>query len=535
MASILGPDGRPIPSSGAPAKKGWYGHDRRWEAADTNRLNKAHWAKADGQDINTDLMLRGHELRKRISYELANNGIVRGMCNTHKNDIVGPHGPTLNVIALDRNGNQVEAYAKAFEQIWREWWKRPDLNGELSGADWLRQNVEMLWQCGEYVAQFVTDRSRKGPVKTSVHPLHPRRIGSTMSGIAQTMRGKRDLIMGIERSKTGKALYYHVDDTPPGGYTVLTRAKRISAQNIHHRFHRDEPGQIRGVPWIASVLGPIADLRDYDWEELDAARLANYFSAVWETDHPDVDPITFDAPETTEMEPRTMKTGPPGWKVRQLQPHHPKGNYVEYRRERHRDIGRPVSMPAMISRFDSSRHNFSSARFDAQGYDRANEVEQAWIERDTMNVLAEKVRREATLEGELQEIGDKERVVRVEYAWSWGRKTHMAGDPQKEAGGAEKRMKNKLSTLADELAIYGKDLDAHLAQLAREAKKLKDRGLVQEEDSGGGGSIDRAVRDLFQRCIDEYAEQVGGEERPPDAPDEPAQVPPPRSNPVEAP
>ncbi len=65
---------------------------------------------------------------------------------------------------------------------------------------------------------------------------------------------------------------------------------------------------------------------------------------------------------------------PPGWQAQSMATSHPSANNTDFRKERSRDLGRPAGMPLMQIRLDSSGHNYSSARFDAQIYQNANRV-----------------------------------------------------------------------------------------------------------------------------------------------------------------
>ncbi len=64
-----------------------------------------------------------------------------------------------------------------------------------------------------------------------------------------------------------------------------------------------------------------------------------------------------------------------------LQTSHPNAQNSEFRKERSRDLGRPAGMPLMQIRLDSSGHNYSSARFDAQTYQKANRIIQGSLGR----------------------------------------------------------------------------------------------------------------------------------------------------------
>src|SRR5690349_8610549 len=71
---------------------------RRWEAAETNRLNKTHWAKATGDPINLDLQADLENLRIRSLFEAENNPTVEGIIKTYCDDVIGKNGPRFNVV-----------------------------------------------------------------------------------------------------------------------------------------------------------------------------------------------------------------------------------------------------------------------------------------------------------------------------------------------------------------------------------------------------------------------------------------------------
>lgn len=428
---------------------------RRWEAAETNRLNKVHWSGAQDQSVNYDINLYAEKLRARCAYEAANNPTVSGVIETHVNDVVGKEGPTLQVQSSDTNFNE------AFERVWRKWWRSPDVNGRLSGAAILRQWVRMLWISGEFFSQKVN--ADRGAVRLRLQQIHPRRVISPFGSAFD------NTFMGVRLSDTGRPLAYHVaNEDFRFGMGMLAQTVEVPADQVIHGFNPTEPGQIRGVPILAPALGAIADCRDFDQETLDAARAAaNQALYMWTTS-PEAGFV--DVNEEVSIQRRTLSTLPPGWQLAQLNPNHPSTTYVEFRGERQRDIGRPVGMPLLMVRLDSSNHNYSSARFDGQVYQRGLSVFDEMLECCGMNPLALEVAQEAYLSRLLPAIPDD-----LSFFWQWPKAPHV--DPLKEALAATERMSNGTSTLFDELAALGKDPDAHLAQLKKE-KELREKGIL---------------------------------------------------------
>jgi hypothetical protein len=88
----------------------------------------------------------------------------------------------------------------------------------------------------------------------------------------------------------------------------------------------------------------------------------------------------------------------PDWKAAgTAQPAATDNEYIDYRSERQRDVGRPVGMPLMSVRLDSSKHNYSSARFDAQVYRRGVSKVRGWLKLRVLDRLVNIIAREAQL------------------------------------------------------------------------------------------------------------------------------------------
>lgn len=341
---------------------------RRFEGAETNRLNSAHWQNAFGQPINSDLMQSLETLRARASYEEANNALVDGVITTHCEDVVGPSGPTLRVEC------ESAAWANAAEALWRDWFAAPCPNPRFSGVALLKLWIRSLWKNGEFVGQVITSRSAAGPISMRVKPIHPRRLATPMAAVADPR-----VCMGIEFDAEGAPLRYWIADAAPAGQPLLAAMSYtpIPADLVIHEFVHHEEDQARGYPWIAPSLNTVADLRDLDEHVMDAAEVAAIMGVAWYTEHGDATYIQVN--ESTEIERRTQWTGPPGWKPMQVKSEHPAPNLLEWRRERQAELGRPVAMPLMTIRLDASKHNYSSARFDGQNYHRAVRGIQMWL------------------------------------------------------------------------------------------------------------------------------------------------------------
>jgi lambda family phage portal protein len=429
---------------------------RAWDAAKTTRLNEAQWAHAKGQHVNDKIALDVPTLRDRAIDEAERNPFVEGMIETYVASVVGIDGPSLQIQSDDTEFN---SWA---EKTWSTWWAMPDINGVLSGVDIARQWVRSLWVCGEFVTLLVIDDTQ--PITLRIHDVHPRRLKAPLRGAVDPMQ--RD---GIKRNATGKPVSYFIESflSAENSIAATGEIREYAAENVIHGFKHREPGQIRGIPWLAPVLQTCADLRCYDEQVMDAARAAADMAVLLYTDHPEATYLPVN--ESTSIERRTIRTLPPGWKAAQMQSQQPAAQYSDYRSERLREIGRPVNMPLMMVRLDSSNHNYSSARFDGQLFSRGVASCQRWIDRIALNPLVDRVLREAALVDGV--------TIPESYDKRWTHEAMPHVDPSKEADAAEKQLANNTTTLADVCASGGKDYEQVLAQRAREKALIESLGL----------------------------------------------------------
>lgn len=498
---------------GAPAEEKSF-YLRRWEAAETNRLNRAQWQKAIGRSINEDLAEDLDILRKRTTQEVSRNPTLEGVISTYCTDVVGRDGPKLQVICEDEAD---QAWADALEDVWCDWFAEPDVRGIQGGADMLRLGVRQLWTSGEFLLQKVSRRAVRrgqdlGPVALRLKIIEPCRLATPAE-----YAGDADVVLGVRQTPDGQPLEYYVEDPLRFGayYVQAGKFTPVRADLMVHRFILLEADQARGVPWLATPLQAVADSRDYDAQVLDAARQAADWAVYLSTDHPDANYLELN--ESTNIERRTISTCPPGWKPQAFAPPQPQTTYVDYRSERQRDIGRPVGMPLMMVRLDSSKHNYSSARFDSQIYVRGIQALQGWLGRRTLNGVVADVRREAELYAAAHPEWKHAAALRrppkgrVRLTYVWPPFPHV--DVAKEATGEQIRLENGTLAFSDACAANGTDEDTEIAKRARTIAKFKKANVPLPPALDPAAAAPKPGRQLAQDLEDEEkAEQQQDEE-----------------------
>jgi len=447
---------------------GRRGRERQFslEATRTHRLNEDHWADAKDESINSLLSSDLPTLRARCQYEFLNNPLVKGVVKTYADDIVGANGPSLAVQTDD------DDYNTSLEQIWREWWAKPDLNGVHSGAALLNLSMFQVMTAGDYLWQIVIDHDAMGPIQSRVLLIHSRRM---MTPYDKT--GDDNVLLGVRRTKTGKPVSYYIEEaqTGEGLQRYSLEFADVPAADMIHCFEHLEPDQVRGFPWLQSCLPAVAELRDYDQQVMEAAKMAAALAVLLFARNPDSPPAVVN--ETTEIQPGTMSTLPPGYEATMLTPHQPPVIYPDFRGEHLRALGRPFGMPLLTVKLDARGHSWSSARLDRDVYHSGLRGQQGTINRTGMNRLLDVVRREAELALVIPVRHD------VKYIWTWP--VFSSIDPLKEAKGAtERKDENRTTTLAHECAQLGLDWEEVQMQRAREEARNREvrKGVGLPED-----------------------------------------------------
>lgn len=431
----------------------------RWDSKSSDRLNANRWAKATGAPINAELSSSINELRARTEYECSSNPIVEGLINTYTVDVVGPHGPQYRVQSSD------SAYNLLRESVWTKWWKNAGANRQLSGVEILRSWVASLWKAGEFGTQLINVENADGPIKLRLLPIHMHRLMTPPQFL-----GDPSVAIGVRRDENRSPISYYISDPYIfGPYEVYTgKFNEIPFDDFVHGYLLTEEDQVRGVPWLASCLDTIAQIRDWDNAMLAAAEAMAKTGILWQMKNPEVAPQVIRG--SVPMERGQQTFGPPGYEATQIAPSQPTADQQNWRKSKKHEIGRGICMPGIIIDLDSSSSNYSSARFDNQPYWRNIQTVQAWLGRIGLDRIEAQVMREAELAGELPDAPDG-----LKTGWGWIKPAHV--DPTKEAAAERDYLMNQTMSWSDAVISHGDDPDHVLERLKSDREKLIAAGL----------------------------------------------------------
>lgn len=411
---------------------------RTFDAATDTEENVHQWLHADGRTINEILVDYRENIINRSIHEARRNPTVEGVIKSHAGDVVGDDGPGLQMLTDD------DAWNSAAESLWKEVAEAIDSSGKLSLGEWLRQDMYQSWVTGDMIAQIVELPGNDIGIRTRVLPISGARLKTPYTG-------KHDEIMlGVKRDKFNRPITYYFDDEIRSEFGYKSHIiKPIPARDILHWFEEVEPGQVCGYPKLATCLQAVSDLREFDNFVMGAAKVQAMMHVIMSTmsDMTEVE----ENPAAVKLKNMGVTKAPKGWQLNALQTSQPNQNNTEFRDERIRELGRPAGMPLMQIRLDSSGHNYSSARFDAQTYNKACKLIQGSIGRHRVRPLVMIVLYEAMAIGLLP----PKTITRSQIGFRWTQPPHV--DPVKEAMAERIRLENR--TLSPQMAAQAHNLD----------------------------------------------------------------------------
>lgn len=449
---------------------------RRWESAETTRLNYDRWSGVTGNPINFDLMQDWQTLVARCVYERMNNPMVEGVCETFATDVLGRRGPHLIVESEDGE------YNDAVEGVWNQWFSRCCVDG-TSGVDLLFRLIGQNFDKGEWLQQLINledELPSSDPVKMRLLDIDPCRLWDPFGGT-------RNSIMGVQRDSLGRPVKYWIrNDVQPNQLYQTTKYKDVAAEDILHCFQSREPGQVRGVPRLASVLQELADLRDYDAQVLDAARTAANNAMVLTTRDPTLvgeKAKALPAGSSIQLQRQQATYVAPGYEATQMHPSQPGAHYIEFRHEKLRSLGRCAHMPLLMVLLSAEDSNFSQSRIDLNViYQRGVNRFQNWIETNWLEPLRKMVIAEAGLAfapgmtaNDPQPFLVPKAPGRVNFRWGW--EPIAQANPKDHVKVQLEKINLGLSAPAIELASEGLDEEFVLASLHRTQQRRAALGL----------------------------------------------------------
>ena len=447
-----------------------------WRAGTTGPVGEVRAGRSVLRDRSRDLVRNNAWIANAVSMKVANQ--------------VG-----TGIRARAATGNK--ELDKRIDALFAEWSQAcaPESGGDLFSL----QALAARTRCESGEGLVILDRTgglTPAGVPLALQVLEPDWIADDMAGTAGARNGWRD---GIRFDDAGLRSAYRLWQSNPAESGILfarRAAREVPAGDVIHLFRQDRPGQIRGVPDVASAMMRIRDLDDYHDAALMLAKvqaLLGVFvtSAGGPADSSLGQPSTGASGERLEdLAPGMLAYLRPGEDVKFLAPE-PGGPFAEYTRIALHLIAAGLETTYHELTGDLSDANYSSLRAGKIAVRRLLEQHQ-WLVliprlcRPIWNAFIAQAIIAGRLPGTAANAPAKWTPPRFEMV-----------DPSRDTEALKSQVRAGLLTWPEAVAEQGYDPEEQLAEIKAWNAKLTDAGVVLDIDprltTGVGGPVNPAA------------------------------------------
>lgn len=244
---------------------------RSFETAETPAYTES-WSST-AVHINEDLARQLPTLWARSLGLARNNEWAQRYLIELDDNVLGPHGMALQMRLTTtlRDGSVVQDAVQnaLLEMAFDRWGEEAD----ESGLPWCEVESLVLNTLARKGEILIRKRPGRGPMGFQIQLLDPSLLDVTLNRIW----GGNRIRMGVEINDAGKPLAYWLQMSKTGdmptAYVSVGRHVRIPAAEIIHHFLVEEPGQLRGIPWL--TVGARRLWLTHDFEESAAVASSN--------------------------------------------------------------------------------------------------------------------------------------------------------------------------------------------------------------------------------------------------------------------
>jgi lambda family phage portal protein len=244
-----------------------------YEANKPGRLRKMQTEMRGPDSV---MMEAGAGLRGQARHLDENHDLVTGILDTLVARTVGPAGIMVEPMVRGKDGKLHNKFNRELLDGFNEWYEKPDVTGEISGAQCEQLMARTWFRDGEGFTQFVV-----GPKPGLIHPTKTKLLLELLEPdiIPWDYESETDNVyQGVQKNAWGAPTKYWAYKEHPGelrSYNTLKHElKAVPAANMVHLKLTKRIRQTRGVSALHSVLTRIQDLKDYEESERIAARVA---------------------------------------------------------------------------------------------------------------------------------------------------------------------------------------------------------------------------------------------------------------------
>lgn len=443
-------------------------------------------------------------LRQRSRDLSRSDGYAAGIINKFVVEVISTGIRPQSKLDLEELGideDRADRLQRKMEKVFERWAEKADITGRMDFAQLQGLLYGQRLLNGDGLALVRMKARPRVRYKLCLQAVEADRLETPWARPAGA-----DIRSGVELGEDGEPVAYWVRRTHPGDclYTdTLPRGlnswERIPALNafgrplVLHTYSCKRSGQTRGFPLLTPVMALFKNLSDYQEAEIVAARVAACYALFIKKTNP------FSTGEATATDPETgeLQDDGAGNRIQDLAP-----GMVEYLADNEDVVNfapnRPnAAFPSFIEinlrniaagtgssyeevARDYTRANYSNMRSSKLDARRCYRMEQYDFSRTVCAPLWPMLMEEAWLLGELDvedfmiRVEDWTRSRWITPGWPWV-------NPKDEISASVEAIKNNLSCGADEAAAQGRDIDDIMDQNARERRRQRKLGIVNDD------------------------------------------------------
>ena len=446
-------------------------------------------------------------LRARARELARNSTIGGGAINTTVTSVVGTgleFHSRIDAEFLGLDPDAAEEWQNSAERLFRGWAEyEADITGMSTFYGLQALAFRSVLEGGDAFA--VLPRVKRPGA------LFDTRVQLIESELVSNPKGVKDdakIVAGVEKNPNGFPIAYHFCNQYDGRNIpgVAKEWKRIEAfgaksgrRNVLHLLHVLRPGQTRGVPFLAPVIEPIKQLKDYAEAEITAAVVSGMFAVFIKTPGGQgFEPLTTNPDGSAKagerngdeirLEPGLVASLGEGEEPVAFNPGRPNTAFDPFVQAILRQIGMRLGIPfeVLIKHFTASYSAARAALLEAWRFFR---VQREWLVSSFCQPVFEAWMDEAVAKGLIAAPGyfDDIQVRRAYLGSEWTGDGMGQLNPRDEIEAAKERVALGVSNRAIEASeTSGRDWRTIHRQLAIEERERREDGLGPPVVQGGG-------------------------------------------------
>lgn len=458
---------------------------RRYDGARGGR-NYSNWFTSNAS-ANAEIWGSLSRLRDRSRDLCRNNDYARGaIIKLVDNVIFTGIGFQAQIKQLKNKTKTDEGINNQIESVWEHWANNPEhchTAGELNFAEIQQLALRSWLEVGEVFIRKVPNSFSGSPIPFSLEIIEADQCADEHN----CSYNGNQIILGVEINKWRRPVAYWFYEDHPGdnwmsAKTASRQLKRIPASEIIHLYFRERPGQLRGIPILASTLLRLKNIGDYEEHEQIAAKAAACIMAFVTTpdadllDEPSLDGSNEELPPDAKLAPGVIRYLASGETLSAFDPKRPNPNVTGFIECQLRATGAGIGSSYESVSNDYSKTNYSSSRLSLlQSRDRFRVLQVAIISKFCRVVYHDWL--EAAVMSSALPFPDYELRPQRYHDIRWTPRGWSWVDPQKEINATITAIKAGLTTLTEEIAKQGGDFEENIKIMAREREILAQYGI----------------------------------------------------------